>query len=161
MHFIYCLTVMEYVYVTYINGDEVKTSQYALLMGLFLVYPWVYDLTQLCFLGFREYLKDGYNYIDIFYVYGGYINIIVSVIYGPYNMFCKIVIMTIIVIIIVKSFFFMRIFPAFTPIVVMLNRVIYDLKIFLFFYIFMLGMYGMTFAVLGVGNLDRGGYFAQ
>ena len=151
------MTVMEYVYVTYITGDADRTVDYALLMGLFLIYPWIYDLTQLLFLGFREYMKDGYNYIDIFYVYGGYVNILVSLVYGPYNIFCKVVIILIIMIIIVKSFFFLRIFPAYTPIVVMLNRVIYDLKIYLSLYILMLFMYSMTFGVLGIGNIDRGG----
>lgn len=161
MHFIYCLTVMEYVFVTYIKGDQERTHSYALLMGLFLVYPWLYDFTQLCFLGPRAYLRDGYNYIDIFYVYGGYVNIIVSVVYGPYLLFCKITLMAIVLIIISKSFFFLRIFPSFTPIVVMLNTVIYDLKIFLLFYLFLLLMYGQTLAVLGVGNLNRGGLFKQ
>lgn len=159
MHFIYCLTVIEYVFVTYIKGDQERTHSYALLMGLFLVYPWLYDFTQLCFLGPRAYLQDGYNYIDMFYIYGGYVNIIVSVVYGPYLLFCKITIMTIIIIIISKSFFFLRIFPSFTPIVVMLNTVIYDLKIFLVFYIFLLLMYGQTLAVLGVGNINRTGLF--
>lgn len=40
----------------------------------------------------------------------------------------------IVLLLIVKTFFFLRIFPTLTPIVVMLTNVIWDLKIFLFFY---------------------------
>jgi hypothetical protein len=52
----------------------------------------------------------------------------------------------------VKTFFFLRMFPSFTPIVVMLNNVIYDLRIFLFFYSTMLFFFSLIFSVLGLGN---------
>ena len=43
-------------------------------------------------------------------------------------------------------------FPSLTPIVEMIKNVIYDLRIFLFFYSIMLFFFALTFAVLGVGN---------
>ena len=52
-----------------------------------------------------------------------------------------------------KTFFFLRIFPTLAPIVVMLKTVIYDLRIFMFFYLILLGMYCQVFAVLGLGNI--------
>jgi hypothetical protein len=42
--------------------------------------------------------------------------------------------MTIVTILISKTFFFLRIFPVLTPIVVMIINVIDDLKVFLAFY---------------------------
>ena len=51
-----------------------------------------------------------------------------------------------------KTFFFLRMFSSLTPIVVMLQNVIYDLRIFLFFYTIMLFFFSLLFAVLGMGN---------
>lgn len=48
----------------------------------------------------------------------------------------------------------MRIFPSLTPVVVMLSKVIYDLRIFLFFYGTLLFFFCLLYSVLGLGN-DR------
>lgn len=58
----------------------------------------------------------------------------------------------IVCLLIVKTFFFLRIFPTLTPIVVMLANVIWDLKIFLFFYTILILLFSQLFAVLGLGN---------
>ena len=52
----------------------------------------------------------------------------------------------------VKTFFFLRIFPNLAPIVVMITRVVYDLRIFLLFYFIMLFYFCLLFSVLGLGN---------
>ena len=52
----------------------------------------------------------------------------------------------------VKTFFFLRIFPLLTPIVVMLSEVIYDLRVFLLFYVILISFFSQIFAVLGLGN---------
>ena len=57
----------------------------------------------------------------------------------------------IILLLIVKTFFFLRIIESFTPIVIMLINVIWDLKIFLLFYSILLFMYSLLFSVIGVG----------
>ena len=54
--------------------------------------------------------------------------------------------------VIMKTFFYLRIFPALTPIVVMINSVIYDLRIFMFFYGLLISFFCLVFAVLGLGN---------
>jgi len=51
-----------------------------------------------------------------------------------------------------KTFFFLRIFPTLAPIVVMLKTVVYDLRIFMFFYLILIFMFCQVFAVLGLGN---------
>lgn len=53
---------------------------------------------------------------------------------------------------ITKTFFFLRVFKTLTPIVVMLQRVIYDLKIFMLFFAILILLLSRTFAVLGLGN---------
>ena len=59
---------------------------------------------------------------------------------------------TIVLILITKTFFFLRLFPTLTPIVVMITNVIYDLRIFLFFYFILILLFSQLFAVVGLGN---------
>jgi hypothetical protein len=67
----------------------------------------------------------------------------------------------------VKTFFFLRIYPILTPIIVMLKNVVWDLKIFLFFYLILISLFSQLLAVIGLGNnykmqmidqLDENGY---
>lgn len=57
----------------------------------------------------------------------------------------------IILLLITKTFFFLRIFPDLTPIVVMITNVIYDLRIFMYVYMIMLFLFSLTFLVIGLG----------
>ena len=53
--------------------------------------------------------------------------------------------------VIIRSFFYLRIFPGFTPIVAMLTSVVYDLRIFLFFYFLLIIFLSQVYSVLGFG----------
>lgn len=53
--------------------------------------------------------------------------------------------------VLLKSFFFLRVYPTLTPIIVMLKTVIYDLRIFMLFYTLLCGIFCLVFAVLGLG----------
>jgi hypothetical protein len=50
-----------------------------------------------------------------------------------------------------KTFFFLRVYPTLTPIIVMLKTVIYDLRIFMLFYFILIGLFCLSLAVLGLG----------
>lgn len=78
-----------------------------------------------------------------------------QVMVGPYEIQCRIIMCLMVMNITVKTFFFLRIFPSFTPIVVMIQKVIYDLRIFLFFYTTMLFFFSLLFSVLGLGNENQ------
>jgi hypothetical protein len=60
--------------------------------------------------------------------------------------------MIIVILLIMKTFFFLRIFPTLTPIVVMITNVVYDLRIFLLFYTILIFLFCQIFAVIGLGN---------
>jgi hypothetical protein len=51
-----------------------------------------------------------------------------------------------------KTLFFLRIFPNYTPIVMMLVHVVYDLRQFLFVYSILLFMLTLLFSVMGLGS---------
>jgi hypothetical protein len=57
----------------------------------------------------------------------------------------------IIFLLVVKTFFFLRIIESFTSIVIMLIRVMGDLKVFLLFYNILILIYALIFSVIGIG----------
>jgi hypothetical protein len=100
-----------------------------------------------------EYLSEAWNYADLLYIFGSIVNVLLQSLLGPHNIWSKAMMCIIVILLIVKTFFFLRIFPALTPIVVMLTNVVYDLRIFLFFYFILIFGSSQVFAVLGVGNV--------
>jgi len=60
-----------------------------------------------------------------------------------------------------KTFMFLRIFSALSPIVNMLKNVIYDLRIFLTFYAILIILFSLLFGILGVGNPNIEGEYQK
>lgn len=58
-------------------------------------------------------------------------------------------------IMLIKTFFFMRIFEQFTKLVIMIKNVISDLREFMIFYFILLIMFSVILGVLGVGNYEH------
>ena len=109
-------------------------------------------MTQMARGGLVDYLSDPQNYADLLYIYGSIANIVVQLYLGPFHIASKILMCFIVLLLISKTFFFLRIFPVLTPIVVMITNVIYDLRIFLLFYLILIALFCQIFAVLGLGN---------
>ena len=86
------------------------------------------------------------------YIYGSIGNIILQLQIGPFHIVSRIMMCIVVLLLISKTFFFLRIFPMLTPIVVMITNVIYDLRIFLLFYLILIALFCQIFAVLGLGN---------
>ena len=77
---------------------------------------------------------------------------------SPQNFLNKILMTLIFLQQIVKTFFFLRIFGTLSYIVTMINRVIFDLRVFLLFYTILIVLFAMIYAVLGVANDKVGAY---
>ena len=71
MHIIYCLTLIAYINLVYINnsGTAEEKSIYGLALLAGISYPALYDFLQLCRTGLFGYLKDGYNYTDMLLIW--------------------------------------------------------------------------------------------
>lgn len=74
----------------------------------------------------------------------------------PFNLASKTVMIIVIGLNTVQTFQFMRIFGSYTPIVVMLNNVFWDLKVFLLFYTILIFLFSIVMSVIGYGNGLRG-----
>lgn len=125
---------------------------YASLLTVGILYPAAYDLTQLQRGGLLDYVSDPWNFADFVYIWGSVANSILQVVLGPYHLATRVIMSTIVLLLVTKTFFFLRIFPTLTPIVVMITNVIYDLRIFLFFYFILILLFSQLFAVVGLGN---------
>lgn len=55
-----------------------------------------------------------------------------------------------------RTFSFMSIFEDFSPIVVMLTKVVWDLKVFLLFYTILISLFSIIACVIGYGNSNPG-----
>ena len=71
----------------------------------------------------------------------------------------KILMIIVVILALIKTFFFLRIFESLSPIVTMLQNVIYDLRIFLLFYTILLVLFSLLFGILGMGNVKIPGKF--
>ena len=58
----------------------------------------------------------------------------------------------VVLMVLIKTLSLLRIFPTLTPIVIMIQTVVFDLKIFLFFYMILIFGFCQVYAVLGLGQ---------
>jgi len=121
------------------------------LMGISLVYPTIYDFTQLKKQGFTEYFSDIWNYFDQCHIWIGYGNIVIQalnqdfpeidaagafvyrentigflhVAYTPNPNFYatkKIIIIIVTAVMLLKTFFFLRRFESLSHLVLLLRH---------------------------------------
>lgn len=159
-HFFGCMMHLFYtgIFALYVNNACLKENEkwinniYAAFLLLGILYPMVYDMAQMYKAGISVYFSDTANYADFIYIWGSVGNAILQIVYDPFQLPSRIIMCIIVCLLICKTFFFLRIFPTLTPIVVMLTNVIWDLRIFLFFYVILILLFSQLFAVLGLGN---------
>jgi len=54
-----------------------------------------------------------------------------------------------------RTYSLMSIFDSFSPIVVMLNKVVWDLKVFMLFYFILISLFCIMACVVGYGNTNQ------
>ena len=134
MHLFYMLMLVIYINSVYIHfRPDIPVHYYTILLVVGITYPVCYDWTQITKTG-DAYFKDPWNYADMLYAWSSVTTIVLQNFVGPNDVVSKSFMLMIIILAVVKTFFFLRIFSALSPIVTMLINVIYDLRIFLFFY---------------------------
>lgn len=89
-----------------------------------ILYPFVYDNIQLYKSGFSEYFSQIWNYTDLLFIWSGFINVIIQFFLDPRHLLSKIFIIIVIMMAIIKTFFFLRIFTSLSYIVILLKDVI-------------------------------------
>lgn len=159
LHFMYVIILMVYVDEIYIHNKSENMQMYSIILIFGVIYPTWYDSLQLYKLGWREYFSDYGNYSDMIYTYGSLANVILQNTTDPHHLYNKALMSLIFLQQIYKTFFFLRIFDTLSYIVTMINKVVFDLRVFVMFYMIMITLFSMIFAVLGVGNANQEGGF--
>ena len=141
-----------YVNAIYINNDQENRYFYGIILILGIIYPMVYDLTQLYKQGVTDYFSSIQNYSDQLYVWCSVANVISQNSSEASAIYNKILMTIIFMQQIAKSFFYLRIFQSLSYIVTMIYTVMRDLQVFLLFFTILILLFSQIFAVLGVGN---------
>jgi len=95
-----------------------------------------------------EYFLEAWNYVDMTHIFLGYTNIVCQYYVGTWELSSKMVMMVVILICLLKTFFFMRIVKKFSYIVTMISLVFRDLLVFLLFYLVQITMFSLLFDVI-------------
>ena len=142
------------------ESNKERVIQLTLLnvfMGICLIYPLMYDMTQMYKQGPKEYFLDFWNYIDQMHIWCGFSSIIVQLgTYKPYdpgNSYVGDVFLIVVTfLMLIKTFFYLRIFSSLSYIVTMMKKVFYDLRVFMYFYLILILMFSVILGILKVGN---------
>lgn len=126
MHLFYMLTLSIFVNEIYCKshtGHEEDTIIYNFLLALGILYPFFYDNIQLYKTGFIEYFSQIWNFTDLLFIWSGFANIVIQFYLKPTDLLSKIVIIVVILMAIIKTFFYIRIFESLSYIVILLKDV--------------------------------------
>ena len=119
--------MLVYVNAVYIKIERENFFIYAILLSIGIVYPMVYDLTQLYKMGITTYFKDVQNFSDQLYIWCSVLNLITQNFSDSQALHNKVLMTIIFLQQIIKSFFYLRIFKSLSYIVTMIYTVMADL----------------------------------
>ena len=161
IHLAYIAILFLYTYIVYVQGDQSEESDISIILLGGVAYPALYEFIQMCKNGPIDYFTDFGNWIDIIYIYG---SVLMSQLHsapdmGPYHYLSKLLMISVVILAIRRTFNFLRIFRELSPIVTMLTNVIYDLRIFMTFYILLTLLFSLIYGVIGLGNYNQPGDF--
>ena len=145
-----------------INGELVDVEKdlgnFSIILLCGILYPAVYETVQM-FRNYDTYFEDIGNYVDMIYIWGSIAMSILHMEIGPYAFISKLLMSIVVVLAIRRTFNFLRIFEALSPIVTMLNNVVWELRIFMTFYAILVLLFSLMYGVIGIGNYKIAGKF--
>lgn len=176
-HIIYMTFFSLYVNLVFVYNDHTQEKHRFLhiSMGLFLFFPLLYDMTQLKKQGFKVYFSSIWNYLDQGHIWIGYANIVHQIwfldkykdsdlsnleLYEPGSDYnndrhrSELIMILVTLIMLFKTFFFLRIFIKLSNLVAMMSQVVNDLKVFILFYVILVWMFSLIFNILQMGNYE-------
>jgi len=104
--------------------------------------------------GFTDYFGDLGNYVDLVYIFGSLVMTILHMTLqkGAYDWPSKLLMLLVVTLAIRRTFNYLRIFSALSPIVTMINKVVFDLNTFMLFYLILCVLFSLMWGILGLGN---------
>lgn len=141
------------------HEDDENLRKFSIILLAGIIYPLCYETVQMFKGGIGDYLSDAGNYIDLLYIWGSVAMSIIHIVQGPYHWYSKALMIIVVILAIRRTFSYLRIFKSLSPIVTMLQNVIWDLRVFLTFYVILTLLFSLMYGVLGLGNSKIPGGF--
>ena len=141
-----------------IDGKQIEFDQPPVMIHVYLIlgllfYSAFYEVAQLCRAGLL-YFFSASNFIDLSYVLVGYYNMYCQLFIGTSVFWCKLIFVIVIILSLMKTFYFMKIFMDFSYVVTMIYQVVFDLKSFLLFYFILVVFLSIILDVILMSNPD-------
>lgn len=156
MHFCYVLSFILYVdNVCSVEASDRAKLIFNIILIAGIVYPFFYDVINMCNQGICTYFSDKSNYVDFIFIYGSVANGVLQLYLGPKHDISRIIMCVLCWLMISRTFFFLKIFTVLTPIVVMITNVVFDLQVFLFFYMILITLFCQLFNITGLGIANQ------
>lgn len=80
---------------------------------------------------------------------------------SPFSISARANMILVVFMLLMKTFFFLRIFESLSYIVTMIRSVIFDLRVFLSFYAIITVLFSLLIDILGIGNFNLPENFAK
>lgn len=155
IHLISLTSYIIYVYEIYLYRRYEYRLYLIYIMIISKIFPLIYDTLQLTKQGPKQYFQDPWNYLDQAYIWIGIANIIVQrYISDILNPASQILMILHCLIMLGKTFFFLRIFESLSFLVSMINSVITDLIPFIFIYSLLLLMFAICLGIIDWCNFE-------
>ena len=163
-HGFYIAVLILYINLVYVSGGDSEThahdsdkpeqfdQSYSILLAIGSLYPMIYDVTQMLKTGLVEYMSDMWNFMGFLYLVSSTQQIAYHMILGPNDIKSKISMTAVILLSMVKTLFYLRIFTKLSPIIKMLTSVIKDLQPFMLFFFVLLIKFSLIIGIMGLGN---------
>lgn len=146
-HILYLVVFSVFVNEFYVyNGLKEYHTILFFVQILNLMYPCLYDMNQLKKQGFTIYFSDKWNWADQVHIWGGFLNIYLHSIDHPSEEMVtnrKVLLIILCFIMLIKTFFFMRLYQSMSELVMMMLQVMVDLRAFLCFYFILIWICGL------------------
>lgn len=155
IHSIYFCLYIAYANNIYLYRDFSNRVIHCWAMLICLLYPLFYDTLQLFKQGISDYFSDPWNYVDQFHIWIGISNVFIqrfsSNILDPLNTVFMLLVGTLMMI---KTFFFLRIFDSMSFLVSMIKQVTLDLRPFLGFVFLIILFFSQLFGIIDWGQFE-------
>ena len=160
IHFVQIVLLVMYVKGIYIDNilencyliENSCRNYYVFCLLLSVTHTFIYEILQMLRIGLKLYLRDPQNYLDMLFIMFSILTIGHHFVVHPFTFLSKAVLIVAILFNTLRTLKCMRIFTAFSPIVIMLDNVLWQLRFFVLFYVILLAFFSLGLNIVGLGN---------
>lgn len=159
MHLVYLTTFLIYIDNVYMKNDEDQLGVWQLILAAGVSYPTFYEILQIYKDGIIDHVSNPWNVNDFLMVTTGILTVVLGQFMNQLAVKLKIVLILSCLSLLIKTFYFLRIFNSLSYLVAMLGQVISDLRVFALFFTLLIILLSQSITILGLGNTRVPGKF--